>query len=144
MIVRGWNMPFIIYFTLLKNYQNKMSFRIDQFNERTQARIREQLEADIRVKNPRQVALLECDSCNAPLAAKKVQGSTGERFLVRIGSRRKRLIDQDNLCEKFAVDLLRYSQIIPDDSPDKCQIEVSQTKCRKGEQEEITITVTQL
>jgi hypothetical protein len=87
------------------------------------------------------VTKLEPNPRNAPLAAKEVQRPTGERFLVRIEGRRKRLLDVDNSCEKYLVDLLRYCGVIPDDAPDKCEIEVSQTKCKKGEPEEITIKV---
>lgn len=87
------------------------------------------------------VAKLESNPRNAPLAKEEVQGRDKARFRVCIGSRRKRLIDQDNLCEKYIVDLIRYCGVIPDDAPDKCEIEVSQTKCKKGEQEEITIEV---
>ena len=87
------------------------------------------------------VAKLESNPRNAPLAKKEVQRPTGERFLVRIEGRRKRLLDVDNSCEKYLVDLIRYCGVIPDDAPDKCEIEVSQTKCKKGEQEEITIEV---
>lgn len=90
------------------------------------------------------VAKLESNPCNAPLAKKEVQGRDKARFRVCIGSRRKRLIDQDNLCEKYIVDLIRYGGVIPDDAPDKCEIEVSQTKCKKGEPEEITIEVFRL
>ena len=120
-----------------------MSFKLSQFNERTQAKIRKQLEDDLHTSNAGKVAVVESDSCYAPLEAKEVQGSTRQRFLVRIEGRRKRLLDVDNSCEKYLVDLLRYGGVIPDDSPDKCEIEVSQTKCRKGEQEEITIEVYQ-
>ena len=120
-----------------------MSFKLFDFNERTQAKLRAQLEADIQLKNAGQVAKLERDSGNAPLEAEKNQRSDSSRFLVRIESRRKRLLDEDNICEKYLVDLLRYSGIIANDSPDQCRIEVGQTKCRKGEAEEITIAVTQ-
>lgn len=121
-----------------------MNFKISDFNEKHQANIRAQLSRDILAKDARKVAVMESDSGDAPLAAEEVQRPTGERFLVSIASRRKRLVDQDNLCEKFAVDLLRYCKIIPNDSPDKCEIEVSQTKCRKGEPEEMTIEVISL
>lgn len=43
---------------------------------------------------------MERDSRDAPLGKKKVQGSTSQRILVRVTSVRKRLIDEDNLCEK--------------------------------------------
>lgn len=87
-------------------------------------------------------AKLESNLGNAPLGTKEIQRPDRQRFRVCIRSRRKRLIDQDNLCEKYLVDLLRYSGTIPDDSPDQCEIEVSQSKCKKGELEKIEIEVT--
>jgi hypothetical protein len=121
-----------------------MSFKLNQFNERTQAKLRAQLDVDLRAKNAGPAAKLERTPCDAPLEAKKNQRSASSRFLVRIESRRKRLLDEDNICEKYLVDLLRYSGIIANDSPDQCRIEVAQTKCRKGEPEEITIEVMRL
>ena len=88
-----------------------------------------------------EAAKLECSLGNAPLETKEVQRPTGQRFLVRITSHRKRLIDEDNLCEKYVVDLLRYSRVIPDDSPGVCKIEVSQTKVGKGQPEKTVIEV---
>lgn len=121
-----------------------MSLKIADFNERTQARIREQLDDDIRVKNTRTTTILESNPGNAPLATEKVQRSAGSRFLVRVTTRRKRLIDESNLCYKYHEDLCRYAGALPSDAPEVTHSEVSQTKCRKGEPEEITITVTQL
>jgi len=88
-----------------------------------------------------QAAKLECHTGNEPLGAKEVQGSTGQRFLVRITAHRKRLIDEDNLCEKYLVDLLRYARVIPDDAPGVCKIEVSQKKVGKGQPEKTIIEV---
>lgn len=120
-----------------------MSFKLTDFNERTQAKITDQLEADLQLKNAGKVTLVECTSFNAPMDAEKIQGQHGGRVLVRVASRRKRLLDEDNLCEKYHVDLCRYAGIISDDAPERTKIEVSQTKCRKGEPEEITIEVFQ-
>jgi len=55
------------------------------------------LDANLSSDHPRSVAKLEPDSRDAALGAEKVQGSTGERFLVRVASIRKRLLDEDNL-----------------------------------------------
>jgi len=121
-----------------------MSFKLSDFNEKTQSKLRAQLDVDIRAKNTRQTAKLERNPSDAPLEAKKNQRSASSRFLVRIESRRKRLLDEDNICEKYLVDLLRYSGIIANDSPDQCRIEVSQTKCRKCEPEEISVEVMRL
>lgn len=103
--------------------------------------VRKRIEAQIQADDARKVTKLECNLGDAPLAEKEIQRPIGERFLVRIRSRRRRLLDQDNLCEKYAVDLLRYGGVISDDTPERTQIEVSQSKCKKGEREEITIEV---
>lgn len=99
------------------------------------------LRANLQAEDAGAVAKLERNPSNASLAKKEVQGQVGRGFLVRVTSRRKRLIDQDNLCEKYHVDLCRYAGVIPDDAPGETQIEVSQTKCREGEAEEVTVEV---
>lgn len=120
-----------------------MSFKLTDFNERTQAKIRKQLEADFHTGNAGKVAELESNPSHAPLEAKEVQGSDRGRFLVRVTTRRKRLIDESNLCYKYHEDLCRYAGALPSDAPEVTHSEVSQTKCKKGEPEEITIEVFQ-
>lgn len=75
------------------------------------------------------------------LAANKTEEKHSGRFLIRVTSRRRRLLDEDNLAEKFHVDCLRYSGIIPSDTPECAHIEVSQEKISKGETEETVIEV---
>lgn len=87
------------------------------------------------------VAELEPNLGNASLGEKEVQRQDCERFLVRVKSRRKRLLDEDNLCEKYHIDLCRYAGILPDDAPDKIKIEVAQSKCAKGEPEMVSIEI---
>jgi hypothetical protein len=89
--------------------------------------------------NPGQAPKLESDSRDEPLAAKEVQRRTGEKLSVRITSFRKRLIDPDNLCEKFHLDLCRYAGAIPDDAPDCITLETRQEKA-KFERVEIDIS----
>lgn len=91
--------------------------------------------------DPGPAPVLEPDSCDAPLGQKKVQRSIGQRILVRVTSHRARLIDEDNLCEKYAIDLCRYAGIIIDDSPGEVKIEVRQFKTLKGEDERTQIEV---
>ena len=86
-------------------------------------------------------AALERNSCNAPLEKKKIQGRTGASFLVRVTSVRKRLADEDGLCEKYFVDLCRYAGIIFDDAPGVCKIETSQRKVEKSEEEHTLIEI---
>lgn len=98
---------------------------------------------DLLAYNSKQVTIMERDSRDAPLGKKKVQGSTSQRILVRVTSVRKRLIDEDNLCEKYHVDLCRYAGIISGDEASKTKIETIQRKAEKGEEEQVIIEVYQ-
>jgi hypothetical protein len=87
------------------------------------------------------LAAVERNSSHAPLEAKEVQRRTDGRFLVRVESVRKRLADEDGLCEKYVLDCCRYAGLIPDDSPELCKVETSQRKAAKGEEEHTQITI---
>lgn len=50
------------------------------------------------------------------------------RWFVHITDYRERLIDEDNLCEKYIVDCLRYCGKIPQDDPATCKIYTTQRK----------------
>lgn len=89
----------------------------------------------------RKIAKLESDSSDAALDSKEVQGRISQKFLVRVTSIRKRLLDEDNLCEKYHVDLCRYAGIIPCDEADKVKIEVCQKKAGKEDVEKTIIEV---
>lgn len=91
--------------------------------------------------NSMPVAKLERDTGNAPLATGKVQKATGGRFYVSVTAFRRRLLDEDNLCEKYVCDLCRYAGALPDDNPEQTQIEVSQQKIKKGEPERVVVEV---
>jgi hypothetical protein len=88
------------------------------------------------------LAAVERNSSHAPLETKEVQRRTDGRFLVRVESVRKRLADEDGLCEKYVLDCCRYAGLIPDDSPELCKVETSQRKAAKGEEEHTQITIT--
>lgn len=90
----------------------------------------------------RQNTKLERDSGDAALATPQVQAGTDTRILVGVLSIRKRLLDEDNLCEKFLVDALKLIGAIPDDCPDKVTIATTQRKAAKGEAERTLITIT--
>ena len=92
--------------------------------------------------NTRTTAALERDPRNAPLEEKEVQGCADGRFLVRVTSVRRRLADEDGLCEKYVLDCCRYAGLIPDDSPELCKVETSQRKAAKGEEEHTIIEIT--
>jgi len=93
---------------------------------------------------PRQTPKLEPTARHAPLVSQQTEGSNSQRFFVRVTSVRKRLLDEDNLCEKFHVDLCRYSGILLGDEADKTHIETTQRKTQKGEEEHTLIEVTHL
>lgn len=95
----------------------------------------------LQPRRERPTPIVERHLGNAALGALQVQELHTGRFLVRITSVRKRLIDEDNLCEKFHVDCCRYAGILPSDGPAKTSIEVSQRKAEKGEEEEVLVEV---
>jgi hypothetical protein len=72
-----------------------------------------------------------------------IQEANHERIIVRCCSVRKRLLDEDNMCEKFIVDALRYCGIIADDRPATTKIEVTQRKCGPGEEEHVIVEIFQ-
>lgn len=88
-----------------------------------------------------QTPKLEPDSGHGTLGSVPVQKRLGQRFRVVVTSYRKRLLDDDNLCEKYLVDLCRYSGAIPDDAPGTTRIEVRQQKVEGNEQERTTIEI---
>jgi hypothetical protein len=84
---------------------------------------------------------LERDSRNALDEAGPDERRDPEKYLVRVTSVRLRLLDEDNLCEKFHVDCLRYAGILPSDAPGRCRIETTQRLCRAGEEEKTILEV---
>lgn len=98
---------------------------------------------DLLSRNTSQAAVVERDSGDEPLAKEEVQRRVGERVLVRVTSVRKRLLDEDNLCEKYHVDLCRYAGVIYDDEAGKTKIETAQRKTEKNEKEKVIIEVFQ-
>lgn len=89
-------------------------------------------------------AAMECNPRNESLAKTQVQKTTTGRVLIRVTSSRKRLADEDGLCEKYFVDCLRYAGLISGDSPEQAKIETSQRKVEKGEEESTLIEIFQI
>jgi hypothetical protein len=75
------------------------------------------------------------------LATGQVQERSSQRFLVRVTSIRKRLLDEDNLCEKYHVDLCRYAGMLPGDEAGTTKIETTQRKALKAEEEQTIIEI---
>ena len=97
--------------------------------------------ANLDPENSGPAAVLEHGAGDAPLAAKKIQGPDRRKFFIRITTFRRRLLDEDNLCEKYHVDLCRYAGAIPDDAPGQVKIEVGQVRSKN---EEILIEIYEL
>ena len=89
-----------------------------------------------------ETAKLERNLGNGSLAKGEAEKGNSERVLVRVTSVRKRLIDEDNLAEKYHVDCCRYAGLIHGDEPSKTKIEVCQRKAEKGEAEHTIIEIT--
>lgn len=87
------------------------------------------------------VALVESNPRPRTVGQVQAQGGDGRRFLVVVKSFRRRLLDEDNLCCKYIVDLCRYAGIIPSDAPGTTTIKVCQGKVTKGEPEKTTVEV---
>tara|TARA_R110000868_G_scaffold93805_2_gene259385 strand:+ start:5969 stop:6340 length:372 start_codon:yes stop_codon:yes gene_type:complete len=86
-------------------------------------------------------AKLERAHVDAPLAAPKAEGRDSGKFFVRVTSRRRRLLDEDNLSAKWFVDCCRYAGLIPGDGPGQTRIETRQEKVRTVGEESTVIEI---
>lgn len=89
-------------------------------------------------------AVMERAAGNGALSTPQTKASDSGRYVVRVVSYRTRLLDEDNLAEKYHVDACRYAGLIPSDAPDKTHIEVSQEKVAKKDQERTEILISHL
>ena len=87
---------------------------------------------------------MECRPSHGSLDQIKVEETNSGRVHIRIVSVRKRLLDPDNLCEKYHLDCLRYCGVIQGDEPDKITLETTQRKAAKGEDEHTQIEISQV
>lgn len=92
----------------------------------------------------RPAAVMEPSPGARALGTREAKKADNGRFRVRVESVRKRLLDEDNLCEKFVVDCCRYAELIPGDAPGETKIEVSQRKCGKGEEEHVNVSISRI
>lgn len=97
--------------------------------------------AKVPTRRSRKTSKLESDSGDGDVGAVQIQKGISRRVLVRVTAFRHRLLDEDNGCCKFHVDLCRYSGIISSDAPGTTKIEVAQVKVGKGEREFVRIEV---
>lgn len=89
-------------------------------------------------------AVVERDLRPRPLAKGKAEKPDTGKFLVRVTSFRRRLLDEDNLCEKYHVDCARYAGLLPGDDPSQARIETRQEKVRSKEEERTEIVIERL
>lgn len=87
---------------------------------------------------------LERSVGHGTMGAVQVQAGIRRRFLVHVKSYRRRLLDQDNLCCKYLVDLCRYAGVLPSDAPGTAEIKVSQEKVGSKEREFVRIEIYEL
>lgn len=92
-------------------------------------------------EDTRTPAVVESDPRIGTLGTSKTEKADHGRFRVRVESVRKRLLDVDNLCEKYAIDCCRYSGLLPSDDPGTTEIQTTQRKAHKGEPEHTVITI---
>lgn len=97
----------------------------------------ERAEADYRAS----LAILERHLCDGPLAKGQTENGHPRKFLVRVTSFRVRLLDEDNLCEKYHVDCCRYSGLLRADDPSQARIVTAQEKVRKKSEERTEIVI---
>jgi len=97
---------------------------------------------DYQAKRGTSSAVVERATGDESLATKQVEAGHSGKFVVRITSYRRRLLDEDNLAEKYHVDACRYAGILPSDAPDKTHIEVRQEKVKLMSEERTEIELT--
>ena len=85
--------------------------------------------------------VMECRDASQPLEGDRAKANDSGKFFVRVVSYRVNLLDEDNLCEKFHVDCLRYAGLIPSDAPDRCRIVTTQEKVAHKREERTEISV---
>lgn len=91
--------------------------------------------------DPSPAPKLERRPGHGALAKGKSKGPVPTRVLVRVTSYRCRLLDEDNLCEKYAIDCCRYSGLLQGDSPAEAKIEVCQEKVGSKTEERTLIEI---
>ena len=90
------------------------------------------------------LAILECNLRAGPLATSQTENSHPRKFLVRVTSFRRRLLDEDNLCEKYHVDCCRYSGLLRADDPSEARIVTTQEKVQTKAEERTVIEINEI
>ena len=89
----------------------------------------------------RRRTLLERLASDGAVSAPQAQEANPSRYVVRVVSFRCRLLDEDNLAEKYHVDALRYAGVLPSDAPQFTHIEVGQKKVAHRRDEKTVIEI---
>jgi hypothetical protein len=99
------------------------------------------LEIEAGAKAPPVRSKLERVAGHGALGEGQEEKGDSGRFLVRITSVRRRLIDEDNLSAKYVCDCCRYAGLIPGDGPGQTRIESRQRKAGKEEAEHTIVEI---
>lgn len=89
----------------------------------------------------RKTSELERNPGSRTLGQVQTQSGLGQRFFILVTSYRKRLLDQDNLCCKYVIDLCRYAGVLPSDAPGTAEIKVCQEKVGPKEPERTRVEI---
>jgi len=73
------------------------------------------------------------------MATEKREAINPGRIQIRIVSYRRRLLDPDNLCPKYFIDCLRYSNLITDDREQDIELQTRQVKVKAKSDERTEI-----
>ena len=90
---------------------------------------------------PKQSTKPESAIRHESVGAEEAQGGDVQRSVVRITSRRIRLLDPDNLCPKYHIDARRYAVIIEDDTTAHIEVICRQEKVKTRKEEKTIIEV---
>ena len=93
-------------------------------------------------QNPAQKPpLVERAARSRALGKKQTKKTDPRRFFVTVTDVRKRLLDDDNLAEKYHVDCCRYAGLIHSDAGGTTKITTSQRAIGEGEEPHIIIEI---
>lgn len=95
-------------------------------------------------RNTGAAPILESDMRPRALGKGKAKEGHSGRVLVRVTAYRVRLLDEDNLCEKYHVDCCRYAGLLSGDDPSQAKIETGQVKVKRKQDERVLIEISPL
>ena len=111
-----------------------------QLQARIEARRRKKPDSNDPGGDPKPQPVVRDES----LGAGQGKARNPTRLRVCVTRRSVRLLDEDNICEKYAVDCLRYAGALRDDAPEFVRIEARQEKVESQSDECTVIEITEL